>query len=37
VAVTCWKLYVETPKKRKPPVPRPAPIFPPQMDRSDSD
>ena len=37
VAVTCWKLYVETPKRKKPAVPSSTPILPPQMDRTDFD
>ena len=35
VRVTYWKLYVET--TRKPPVPRPKTILPPQMTCTDSD
>jgi hypothetical protein len=37
VTVTCWKLYVETPKRKKPGVPSQKPILTPQIDRTDSD
>jgi hypothetical protein len=32
VAVTCWKLYVETPKRNKAAAPSEKPILPPQID-----